>query len=129
MAISSQVASPLPSLAPSVSPQPAATPEGGIAVPATTNAERNSSTDTSTSEQARQPDNQSPEDAIEEINTTMNAWATNLRFEIDPEAHRLVVSVVDTESGDVLRTVPNEAAIRIAKMVVGLQGKMVDTTA
>ena len=124
MAISPPL-SPL-SPAPAVAAQPPLlTPQTDQAVAPANSIERDGRADSSTSEQARQPS----ADAIQEINDTMRAWATNLRFEIDPDAQRLVVSVVDTESGDVLRTVPNEATIRIAKMVVGLQGKMVDTSA
>jgi len=85
--------------------------------------------DCATSEQSRQQDRQPPADAIETINASLRAWATNLRFEIDPDAQRLVVSVIDSESGDVLRTVPNEAVMRIARMVASLQGKAVDTSA
>ena len=129
MAISSPLAPSLPSLISTATPVAPVAQDPALAVTPTTGAERGGSSDTTTSEQARQAAGRPADDAIEEINATMHAWATNLRFEIDPDAQRLVVSVVDTDSGEVLRTVPNEAAIRIAKMVVSLQGNMVDTSA
>lgn len=69
------------------------------------------------------------ERALEEINSQMEAWATQLQFEIDPNVHQVVVSVVDAESGEVIRTIPSEAVLRIAKMIVNMQGNGVSTTA
>lgn len=67
--------------------------------------------------------------SLDEINDSLQAWATGMRFDIDPEAQRLVVSIVDSKSGEVLRTVPSDAVIRIAKMIVQLQGQHVNTKA
>ncbi|SSW73967.1 hypothetical protein AVE30378_06315 [Achromobacter veterisilvae] len=67
--------------------------------------------------------------ALEEINDQMKAWSTQLQFEIDPDVHQVVVSVVDAESGDVVRTIPSEAVLRIAKMIVNMQGNGIKTTA
>ena len=39
----------------------------------------------------------------------------SLRFRVDPEAGQVVVSVVDAETGDVLRQIPSEEALAIAK--------------
>lgn len=66
---------------------------------------------------------------LEQINDSMQAWSTGMRFDIDEEAERVVVSIIDTESGETLRTVPTEAVLRIAKMIVQLQGGGVDTQA
>lgn len=119
---------------PALVPQPLASAPPAIGVAAAGGPQQQGRADSATSEQARQDTQsgsggQSADEAIEEINASLRAWATNLRFEIDPDAQRLVVSVVDSESGDVLRTVPSEAAIRIAKMVASLQGKIVSTQA
>ncbi len=67
--------------------------------------------------------------SLDEINDGLQAWATGMRFDIDPEAQRLVVSIIDSQSGEVLRTVPSDAVIRIAKMIVQLQGQHVNTKA
>lgn len=68
-------------------------------------------------------------DALDEINGSLQAWATGMRFEMDPDAQRLVVSIIDSKTGETLRTVPSDAVIRIAKMIVQLQGQNVDTKA
>jgi len=66
---------------------------------------------------------------LEDLNNSMRAWATGMRFDVDPEAQRIVVSIVDSTSGEVLRTVPSEAVIRIAKMIVQFQGNSISTKA
>src|SRR5690606_27072282 len=81
-------------------------------------------------QEGRQPDGSDPlEKALEEVNSNMKAWSTGMRFDVDEEAQRVVVSIVDNETGDVLRTVPTDAVLRIAKMIVQLQGRSVDTKA
>ncbi len=67
------------------------------------------------------------DDTLEELNQRMQAWSTGLKFSMDEDAQRLVVSVVDTATGDVIRTVPSDAVLKVAKMIVQMQGQMVDT--
>ena len=67
--------------------------------------------------------------ALEFVNSNMGAWSTGMRFDMDDEAQRLVVSIIDNKTGEVLRTVPSEAVIRVAKMIVHLQGQGVNTKA
>ncbi len=69
------------------------------------------------------------EKALEDFNHSMEAWSTGMRFDVDPEAQRVVVSIVDSATGEVLRTVPSDAVIRVAKMIVQLQGQVVNTKA
>jgi len=104
---------------------PALEPTIGVA-PAT-GAAGQSRNDSATSEQARHAPAQVADEQIEDINHSLRAFSTNLRFDIDPDIQRLVVSVVDVNSGEVLRTVPNEVVLRLAKMMVQLQGQVVST--
>ncbi|SHI18931.1 flagellar protein FlaG [Pollutimonas bauzanensis] len=69
------------------------------------------------------------EKALEDVNDNMKAWATGMRFDVDPDAQRVVVSIIDSATGEVLRTVPSDAVIRVAKMIVQLQGQVVNTKA
>ena len=78
---------------------------------------------------AIQPPKSSLEKALESVNDSLKAWSTGLRFDMDEDAQRLVVSIVDSASGDVVRTIPSEAVLRVAKMIVQLQGSGVDTQA
>ncbi len=76
-------------------------------------------------QQASQP----LEKALEEINRSFDAWSTQLRFEMDDDAQRLVVTVVDSQTGDTIKTIPSDAVIRVAKMIVSLQGQTIKAEA
>lgn len=76
-----------------------------------------------------EPPKSSLEKALESVNDSLKAWSTGMRFEMDEDAQRLVVSIVDSSTGEVLRTIPSEAVLRVAKMIVQLQGSGVDTQA
>lgn len=69
------------------------------------------------------------EKTLEQLNESMKAWSTGMRFDIDEDAQRIVVSIIDSTTGEVLRSVPSEAVIRIAKMIAQLQGNAIDTRA
>jgi len=66
---------------------------------------------------------------FEEINSAMQAWDTGMRFEIDEDTQQLVVSIIDTKSGDVLRQIPSEEVLHIAKMIAQFQGNLVSVKA
>ena len=102
-----------------VAPAPAVPDPSVTVAPAAASAHSGGS-DSATSEQS---DSQKLplERALDEINDQMKAWSTQLQFEVDPDVHQIVVSVVDSESGKVLRTIPSEAVIKIAKMIVNMQ--------
>ncbi len=85
-------------------------------------------TDNNGSPNPRQP-SPTTKSAMDEINSQLRAWSTELQFEMDPDLHKIVVSVRDSDTGEVLRTIPSDAVIRIAKMIVKLQGNAVETTA
>ena len=88
---------------------------------------------TDTQLQQRWPDKRDPvpgmvntlDDTLDQINNSLQAWSTGIRFNMDDDAQRLVVSIVDNSTGEVLRTVPSEAVIQIAKMIVQLQGNAI----
>ena len=67
--------------------------------------------------------------ALEQLNSSMQPWATGLRFDVDPDTQRIVLTLVDNESGDVIRTVPSEAVLAVAKMITQFQGNGINTKA
>ena len=71
----------------------------------------------------------SPQDAFEEINAAMQAWATGMRFEIDEDTQQLVVSIVDNKSGEVIRQIPSEEVLQVAKMITQMRGQLVNVKA
>lgn len=69
------------------------------------------------------------ENPFEEINAAMQAWSTGMRFEIDEDTQQLVVSIIDSESGEVLRQIPSEEVLHVAKMISQFQGKLLNVKA
>lgn len=84
-------------------------------------------------ERERQPqeDERAPrlEQALETLNTRMEAWSTNLRFSVDKDTDRVVVTVLDTNTGDIIRQIPTEEALQVARSLGNLQGLALNTSA
>ncbi|MFC3338477.1 flagellar protein FlaG [Paracandidimonas soli] len=109
---------------------PFVAPDSAISVPPTvetTNSNPTAGNRNGSSQE--QSGNQSLDKTIEQLNSEMQAWSTGMRFEIDDDAQRVVISIIDSASGEVIRTVPSDAVLRIAKMIVQFQGNTVDTQA
>lgn len=76
-----------------------------------------------------EPPKSSLDTALEQLNNNLKAWATGVRFDVDPDTQRLIVSLVDNESGEVIRTVPSDAVLQISKMITQFQGNGINTKA
>lgn len=111
--------------------RPAAPPEPAVTVTAASNASYmgNATTAQQDKETTAHTPTSSLEKALEDVNNNMKAWATGMRFDVDKDANRVVVSIIDSATGEVLRTVPSDAVIRVAKMIVQMQGNAVNTKA
>lgn len=66
------------------------------------------------------------EHAVSEINQALKTLATNLKFEVDDQSGRTLVKVMDQDTGEVLRQIPSEATIRIARSLDKMVGHLVD---
>ncbi len=64
-----------------------------------------------------QPAKVTPEDAarLEADLARLAPPTASLRFRVDPELNRVVVSIVDSKTGDILRQIPSEEALAIAQ--------------
>lgn len=108
--------------------RPVALPEPAVQVTKSSETKDSGSSTSTERDSDNAPDGLDPlAKALDMLNNNMKAWSTGMRFDVDPEAQRVVVSIIDSETGDVLRTVPTDAVIRVAKMIVQLQGRSVDT--
>lgn len=54
-------------------------------------------------------------DAVDTLNRYVAGSRTDLKFAVDHDAGQLVVSIIDSESGQVLRQMPSVEALRIAR--------------
>ncbi len=54
---------------------------------------------------------------VEEINKHIQNMSRDLQFSVDEDAGRVVVKVLDSETGDLIRQIPSEEALRIAESI------------
>jgi flagellar protein FlaG len=66
------------------------------------------------------------DDAIEALNTAVQNVPTNLNFSVDKASKRFVVKVTDTETGEVIRKLPGDAVLAMAKQIESLKGVLFD---
>ena len=69
---------------------------------------------------------QQTDNAVKEINQALETLATSLKFEVDDESGQTLVKVIDQDSGEVLRQIPSEATVRIARSLAKMIGHLVD---
>jgi flagellar protein FlaG len=99
-----------------VSSQAAAQPPAPLLQPATQPAEPSGTA------QMVGPDAQSVREAVDRINAFLKSAQRDLNIEIDKDTGIVVVKVVDRESGEVIRQIPPEEALAIAKNLDTAQG-------
>lgn len=66
------------------------------------------------------------ERAVQEVNAALQSFAVGLHFEVDSETDKLVVKVVDRDSGEIIRQIPSEETLRIAKMLGQASGLLLE---
>lgn len=67
--------------------------------------------------------------AVEQIERYLERYRNDLQFRIDKDSGRVIVSIVDRESGEVLRQVPGDEALRLARMLARDDGGLLDAFA
>ncbi|MES2049020.1 MAG: flagellar protein FlaG [Pseudomonadota bacterium] len=63
--------------------------------------------------------------AVKSINQAIQVISQNLEFSVDTEAKEVVVKVIDQQTKQVLRQIPTEEALDIAKSLDKLQGLLI----
>jgi flagellar protein FlaG len=66
------------------------------------------------------------EAAVKEINHVLKVLSTSLHFEVDEQSGETLVKVVDGDSGEVLRQIPSETTLKIARSLDKLAGHLVN---
>ncbi|MFZ6658626.1 flagellar protein FlaG [Undibacterium sp. TJN19] len=67
--------------------------------------------------------------AVDEINKSLQVSSQNLEFSVDHDAKEVVVKIVDQQTKQVIRQIPTEEALEIAKSLDKLQGLLIKQTA
>lgn len=63
--------------------------------------------------------------ALQEINDSSQYNARGLKFSLDKESERTIVKVIDTQTQEVIRQIPSEEALAIAKSLDQAIGNLV----
>jgi flagellar protein FlaG len=78
---------------------------------------------------APEPTRGQVEQAVSRANEQMGAVAPSLQFEIDPDTQQVVIRLVDRQDQRVLRQVPSEEMLAIARALERMQALLVRTRA
>jgi flagellar protein FlaG len=80
--------------------------------------------------EAEAPKKLSPEEMQEVIdvaNAALKNANNSLQFQIDESLEQPIVSVVDQDSGEVIRQLPSEEIVRISRSIDSMRGVLFDT--
>ena len=66
------------------------------------------------------------QEATEQLNHEMKRNQRDLSFSVDDAADKIVVTVKNTESGEVVRQIPSEAALKVAHNLANVKGLLED---
>lgn len=64
--------------------------------------------------------------AVEDIQRSLRSSTTNLRFSVDNGSGRTVVTVMDSETQEVIRQIPNEEVMAISRALDRMQGLLLN---
>lgn len=74
-------------------------------------------------------DSGSLEAAVDSVQNFVHGMARNLLFSIDPEVGRTVIRVIDTSTNEVIRQIPSEEMLAIAKAIDNIKGVLIQQQA
>lgn len=75
--------------------------------------------------QEAQPNDQEMEAAVDNLNKVIASSLQSIQFSMDKESGKVVVKVLDSETKQVLRQIPNPEVLAISKNLARLQGLFV----
>ncbi|QJQ04862.1 flagellar protein FlaG [Undibacterium piscinae] len=74
---------------------------------------------------AATPSTDQVKQAVKDINKSMQSLSQGLEFSIDADSKQNVVKVIDPQTKEVIRQMPSEEAIEIAKALDQMIGKLI----
>lgn len=67
--------------------------------------------------------------AVEKLNQTVTSFNRSLQFSVDEDTKMNIVKLVDVDSKEVIRQIPSEEVLSIAKAIDKLQGMLIEEKA
>ncbi|MCG2582889.1 flagellar protein FlaG [Massilia sp. TS11] len=88
-------------------------------------------TDTATAveKSAAAPSVEQVKQAVSNINKSLQTLSQDLEFSVDADSNRTIVKVVDQKTKEVIRQIPSQEALEIAKALDSVQGLLIKQTA
>jgi len=71
---------------------------------------------------AAKPAQEKVKEAVEEIQRNISSSSTDLQFSVDSATGRTIVSVVDAETKEIVRQIPTEEVMKLARALDRMQG-------
>ena len=84
-------------------------------------------TNTMERETAIQPDRPAVREAVVVLNQQLELEQRSIRFRIEEATNEIIVTVLDEETGEVVRQIPPEATVRLAAHLDDLNGALVSS--
>lgn len=76
-------------------------------------------------ETQQQPNSRQLHNAVDQVNKTIQTLSNDVQFTVDKETGKDIVKVVDRETREVIRQIPSEEMVAIAKRLDELQGLII----
>lgn len=115
----------LPSLTPSEAPRPASADADSVDLALQRAAVARAAEARAENEARQAPDERQLQDSVNMVNEAVKVFNSSVRFSIDEETKQRVVRVVDLETDEVIRQIPSEEVLAIAKAFDKLQGLLI----
>mgnify|MGYP003352651837 CR=1 FL=1 len=113
-----------PQSGPQISSKSAA-PEVAETRPSSVSAVSDTAKNRDVSNAQKTPDLKQINQAVSDINKTIQALSQDLQFSVDKDTNRVVVKIIDQQTNKVLRQIPSEEALEISKSLGKLQGLLI----
>jgi flagellar protein FlaG len=68
-------------------------------------------------------------EAVSRLNAYVQTLRRDLQFRVDEDTDRVIVTVTDSETHEVIRQIPAEEVLAVAKSLETMQGVLMDTKA
>ncbi|HZX28835.1 MAG TPA: flagellar protein FlaG [Telluria sp.] len=78
---------------------------------------------------AKAPPQEQLDQAVANINKTLQDLSQDLEFSVDKDSNRTIVKVVDQKTKEVIRQIPSPEALEIAKALDTVRGLLIKQTA
>src|SRR5688572_6638464 len=75
------------------------------------------------------PTQEEVREAIKEIQRNVGNSSTSLQFSVDSATGRTIVSIIDAETNEIVRQIPTEEVMKLARALDGMQGLLVNKKA